>query len=243
MPKRDDPASYGQFCPVAMAAEILCTRWTALIVREMLCGSTRFNDIRRGLPLISPTLLSKRLKELEAAGVIDIVPVGEAGPSDYRLTTAGEDLRPVILGLGFWAQRWIESSLSLKNIDPALLMWDIRRNLNPKPLPTRRCVINFTYPEVEPGKQAWWLVVDGDGVDLCQFDPGFDVDLFVRCPLRSMTAVWMGMTTVERELEARRLDVVGDPSVARSMRDWLGLSVFAHEKSMRPSSEFDSPRL
>jgi DNA-binding HxlR family transcriptional regulator len=141
MPKRTDPPSYGQFCPVAMAAEIICTRWSALIIRELLCGSTRFNDLRRGLPQISPSLLSRRLKELETAGVVVSAPV--PGGHQYRLTAAGEDLRHVVMSIGFWGQRWIESSLSLKNLDPALLMWDMRRNLDPRPLPERRCVINF----------------------------------------------------------------------------------------------------
>ena len=118
MSDKIERGSYGQFCPVAMAAEIVCSRWTALVVRELLCGTTRFNDLRRGVPLMSPTLLSKRLKELEEAGVITTVPTGQAGVVEYRLTEAGEDLRPVVMSLGIWGQRWVESSLSLKNLDP-----------------------------------------------------------------------------------------------------------------------------
>ena len=166
MPQQQELGSYGQFCPVAMAAEIVCSRWTALIVREMLCGSTRFNDLRRGVPLMSPTLLSKRLKELEHAGVIAAVPTGQAGVFDYKLTEAGEDLRPVVMSLGIWGQRWVDSNLTLRNLDPSLLMWDMRRSLDPTPLPPRRCTINFLYPEVPPAKRSWWLVVDGK-VDLC----------------------------------------------------------------------------
>jgi DNA-binding HxlR family transcriptional regulator len=118
-----------------MAAEIICNRWTALVLRELLAGSTRFNDLRRGVPRMSPSLLSKRLKELEEAGVIAAKPTRRPGVREYRLTQAGEELRGVIDSLGFWGQRWIESSLSLKNLDPALLMWDMRRNLRPQPLP------------------------------------------------------------------------------------------------------------
>ena len=129
MRDRADQGSYGQFCPVAMAAEIICSRWTALVLREMLCGSTRFNDLRRGVPRMSPTLLSKRLKELEGAGVIEVRKTGRAGIPEYNLTRAGEDLRHIIMSLGVWGQRWVESSLSLKNLDPSLLMWDMRRNL------------------------------------------------------------------------------------------------------------------
>src|SRR5438128_922949 len=114
-----------------MAAEIICSRWTALVLRELLSGSIRFNDLRRGVPRMSPTLLSKRLKELEEAGVIAMHATGKAGAPEYRLTQAGEDLRGVIMSLGGWGQRWIESSLTLKNLDPSLLMWDMRRNIAP----------------------------------------------------------------------------------------------------------------
>lgn len=125
MPAQRDRGTYGQFCPVAMAAEIVCTRWTALVLRELLSGSTRFNDLRRGLPSMSPTLLSKRLKELEKAGVVEAVRAPNRGV-EYKLTEAGEELRPVVMSLGSWGQRWIESSISLKNLDPSLLMWDMR---------------------------------------------------------------------------------------------------------------------
>ena len=222
--------SYGQFCPVAMAAEIVCSRWTALILREMLCGTTRFNDLRRGVPRMSPTLLSKRLRELVDAGVISAMP-GSGSAVEYKLTRAGEELRDVIMSLGTWGQRWVESSLSLKNLDPSLLMWDMRRSLDPSPLPPRRCTINFLYPDVQSGKQSWWLVVDDRTVDLCSTNPGFDIDLYVRSSLRSMTAVWMGMTTVQKEIAAGQIELVGDKALAKSMQKWLGLSPFAKEKS------------
>ena len=229
MPRHHDPGSYGQFCPIAMAAEILCSRWTMLVVRELLSGSSRFNDLRRGVPLMSPTLLSKRLKELEDAGVIVSVPTTQRGVVEYRLTEAGEGLRPVVMSLGNWGLRWVESSLSLKNLDPSLLMWDMRRNLDPTPLPARRCTINFLYPEVRSGKRSWWLVVDGDTVDLCSSNPGFEIDLYVRSSLRSMTAVWMGLSTVQKEVDAGQIEMIGDRTLAQSMQRWLGLSVFAKE--------------
>jgi len=133
-----DLRTYGQFCPVSMAAEVLCGRWTPLIVRELLCGSTRFADLRRGVPRMSPTLLSQRLRELEVAGVVRIE-TGIRGTPEYHLTEAGEELRPVVMALGAWGQRWVESSVSLRNLDPSLLMWDMRRWLRPEPLPPRRC--------------------------------------------------------------------------------------------------------
>lgn len=222
----DDRGGYGQFCPVAMASEIVCSRWTALLLRELLAGSSRFNELRRGVPRMSPALLSKRLKELEAAGVVAVAP-NEKGVAEYRLTPAGEDLRPVVFGLGLWGQRWVESQLSLKNLDPSLLMWDMRRGLNPKPLPPRRCTIQFQYPELPENRRNWWLLVERGTVDLCSVDPGFDVDLVVVGPLRSMTAIWMGLATLRQEVLAGRLELLGDAQLARNMQDWLGLSPFA----------------
>ena len=224
--------SYGQFCPVAMAAEIFCSRWTPLILREMYCGTTRFNDLRRGVPRMSPSLLSKRLVEMREAGIIEEVAAKKGGGTEYQLTPAGEDLKPIVMSLGNWAQRWVESKLSLKKLDPSLLMWDMRRWLDPKPLPKRRCTIAYHFPEIEPGRQKYWLVIEPDGkVDLCNSDPGFEVDLFVTGSLRAMTAVWMGVTTVKKEVEARELELQGDAAIASAMQDWLGLSPFAKEKS------------
>jgi DNA-binding HxlR family transcriptional regulator len=231
MPQRTDLGSYGQFCPVAMAAEVVCARWTPLVLRELLCGSVRFNDLRRGMPRMSPSLLSKRLKALEEAGVIVAAPTNQAGVFEYRLTPAGEELRPVVMSLGFWGQRWVESTLSLKNLDPSLLMWDMRRHLDPTPLPPRRCAVEFQFPEVDVAKRSWWLVIEGGKVDLCSFDPGFEIDLYVRSSLRSMTAVWMGLATVRTEVEGRQIELIGDKDIAQSMQQWLGLSPFAKEKS------------
>jgi DNA-binding HxlR family transcriptional regulator len=221
-------SGYGQFCPVSMAAEVFCTRWTALVLRELLSGSTRFTDLRRGLPKMSPTLLSKRLKELEASGVIR-TETRPDGNSDYRLTEMGEDLRPLVMGLGIWGQRWVDSKLSLRNLDPSLLMWDMRRQINPKPMPKRRCTIHFQYPELSESDRNWWLVVDPGGVDLCSFDPGHEIDLLVCGPLRAMTSVWMGLTTLSVEVSAGRINLDGDPALVRSMVAWLGLSPFAGE--------------
>ena len=223
--------SYGQFCPVAMAAEIFCSRWTPLILREMAVGTRRFNDLRRGVPRMSPTLLSKRLMELRKAGVIEEVTTKKGG-KEYQLTPAGEDLKPIVMALGFWGQRWIDTKVSLKNLDPSLLMWDMRRGLDPKPLPKRRSTIAYHFIDTEPARQNYWLVVETDGtVDLCNADPGFEVDLFITGSLRAMTAIWMGVTTVKQEVEAKELEIQGDKAMASAMQEWLGLSPFAKEKS------------
>ncbi|GMG82917.1 helix-turn-helix domain-containing protein [Paralimibaculum aggregatum] len=225
-------AGYKQFCPVSMAAEILCTRWTLVLLRELIAGSTRFNDLRRGLPRMSPTLLSQRLRELQEAGVVERRPVhGESGMMEYRLTEAGRDLEGVVMAVGGWGQRWVESRASLRNLDPSLLMWDMRRNLDPRPLPKRRVVIQITYPELPASKRTWWLCVEPDGtVDLCWSDPGFEVDLHVTTDLRTMTGIWMGLTTVRAEHS--RIEMFGDSEIAGGMQDWLGLSPFAREKRM-----------
>jgi len=225
-------ASYGQFCPVAMAAEILCTRWTVVLLRELMAGSTRFNELRRGVPRMSPALLSQRLKELEQAGLIMRRPVrGEPGTLDYHLTEAGNELKPLIEAFGRWGQRWVSTDLSLTKLDVSLLMWDMRRNLDPRPLPRRRSTIAFQYPELPASQRNWWLLVDpAASVDLCSIDPGFDVDLYVSTDLRTMTAIWMGLETVRQAVSSRRLKITGDRKLTADIQTWLGLSPFARER-------------
>jgi len=226
--------SYRQFCPVAMAAEILCTRWTVLVLRELVAGSKRFNDLRRGLPRMSPALLSQRLKELEAANVICRNPsASEPGVFEYHLTAAGRELEPVVQGFGIWGQRWIDAELSLQHLDAPLLMWDIRRNINPDPMPARRVVVQFQYRDLPANQRSWWLLVDREAdIDLCAIDPGFDVDLYVSTDLRTMTAIWMGADTVRAALRAERLLLTGDRQLAASVENWLSLSPFAKERKL-----------
>lgn len=221
---------YKQFCPLAMAAEVLCTRWTMVLMRELIAGSTRFNDIRRGVPKMSPTLLSQRLKTLEESGIVERKPVpAERGVSEYHLTEAGRDLRDVVIAMGMWGQKWVESSLSLRNLDPSLLMWDMRRNLNPKPLPERRTVVQFVYHDLPSTKRDWWLVIEPAGeVDLCWADPGFEIDLYVSTDLRTMTAIWMGVTDVYEERE--KFEFSGSREISSTIQTWLGLSPFAVQK-------------
>ena len=210
-----------------MAAEMLCTRWTMVLLRELIAGSTRFNDLRRGVPKMSPTLLSQRLKELEAAGIIErrAVKIGERRlrlSSDRSRQGSAPDRR----SNGLLGTEMGRGPASLKNLDPSLLMWDMRRNLNPTPLPDRRTVIQFLYPELPASKRSWWLVVEAAGeVDLCWTDPGFDVDLYVSTDLRTMTAIWMGLSTVKKEGE--KIALTGDRDIASTMQSWLGLSPFA----------------
>jgi DNA-binding HxlR family transcriptional regulator len=226
--------SYKQFCPVAMAAEVLCTRWTMLLLRELVAGSTRFNDLRRGVPRMSPALLSKRLRDLEEAGIVRrVASRTEPGILEYHLTSAGLELKAVVQSIGNWGQHWVEAKLSLKNLDPSLLMWVMRRNLEPTPMPDRRCVVHFVYPELQAARRYWWLVIEPEtGVDLCSVDPGFDVDLYVTTDLRTMTAIWMGLTTVREATSSEKLMLTGNRQLASRMQTWLGLSPFAAEKKL-----------
>jgi DNA-binding HxlR family transcriptional regulator len=226
--------SYRQFCPVAMAAEVLCTRWTVVLLRELVAGSTRFNELRRGVPRMSPALLSRRLKDLEAAGIVTReASRSESGAFEYRLTASGRELGPIIEAFGIWGQRRIEADLSLQHLDVQLLMWDMRRNLNTTPMPQGRNVVQFVYPELPATQRSWWLIVDPkDDVDLCSVDPGFDVDLYVSVDLRTMTAIWMGLDTVRAAVASKRMILTGERRIASAMQTWLGLSPFAKEKKL-----------
>ena len=179
---------------------------------------------------MSPSLLSRRLTELEAAGIVRQVVEDERGTPEYQLTEPGRDLRPVIESIGIWGQRWVDADLSLDNLDPSLLMWDMRRNLDASPLPDERSVIQFIYSDLPLSQKNWWLIVEPDGmVDLCSVDPGFEIDLYVTTDLRPMTAIWMGLSTVKAERKNGALDLIGDQELSRHMQTWLGLSPFAVE--------------
>ena len=181
---------------------------------------------------MSPALLSQRLKELEETGLVERRPVpGEPMIHEYALTDAGRELQPLVLAFGKWGQRWIPSKLSLEQLDAQLLMWDMRRGLRFDPPPTRKLVIQFQYPDARPRERSWWLIVEpGQPVDLCSVDPGHDVDLYVTSPLRTMTAIWMGIDSVRQARADDRLHLTGDQMLASTMECWLGLSPFAVEE-------------
>lgn len=216
---------YAQFCPVAMASEILASRWTLVLLAEMQSGSTRFNEIRRGVPRMSPALLSKRLRELEAAGVIRRV---DGTAPEYRLTEAGQELKPIIASIGHWAMRWVDSECTLANLDAQLLMWNMRRKIDPQPLPARRVVVEFIYPELPREQRRYWLIVSpSTGTDLCSIDPGYEVDLYVTADLKAMTSAWMGMSKMKDEIESGQIVLSGDPELVRTLSVWMKLSSFA----------------
>ncbi|WP_185996222.1 winged helix-turn-helix transcriptional regulator [Nocardioides campestrisoli] len=212
--------SYGQFCPVAKAMEILDERWTLLVVRELLAGSTRFNELRRGNPKMSSALLATRLRTLERVGVVDRL-VDEHGRGSYRLTSCGEELRPVVEGLGAWGMRWI-GQLGAEDLDPHLLMWDVKRTVTASRWPPGRTVVEFRFHDVPARAARWWLCVGSGEVDACDVDPGFDVDLVVLTSLRTMVELWRGDRAWRDAERADELTVQGPPALARGLKDLLG---------------------
>jgi DNA-binding HxlR family transcriptional regulator len=212
-------SSYGQFCPVAKAMEVLDERWTLLVVRELMAGSTRFNELRRGNPKMSPALLSKRLRSLERAGVIRRDEVD--GRTSYHLTDCGMELRPVVEGLGAWGIRWI-GELGEDDLDPHLLLWDIRRTVALDAWPRRRTVVQFRFTDQPAGTATWWLCVAGDDADVCDYDPGFEVTATVVTTLATMVRLWRADRTWEDALRAGDLQIDAPSDVRRAVPAWLG---------------------
>ncbi|EJN34668.1 putative transcriptional regulator [Pseudomonas sp. GM78] len=221
--------SYGQFCTVARGAEALCERWTPLVVRELLCGSKRFNELHRGVPRMSTGLLAQRLRHLEEIGVVHRTAVGKVW--EYSLTEAGEELRPIIMALGHWGARWIGSRLRDDQLDAGLLMWDVRRFVRLETFPSRPVVIQFKFRDARSGEQAWWLVVEEGVADLCRDDPGRELTLVVDSSVRALTEVWAGDRTPREVLESRELRVDGAAQDAQNLWRWLGTSAFAGTRS------------
>ena len=206
-----------------------CERWTPLVVRELLCGSKRFNELHRGVPRMSTNLLAQRLRHLEEIGVIQRTATGKVW--EYSLTEAGEELRPIIMALGHWGARWIGSRLRDDQLDAGLLMWDVRRFARIETFPSRPVVIQFKFRDARPGEQQWWLVVEQGVADLCRDDPGRELTLVVDSSVRALTEVWAGDRTPQEVLQSRELRVDGAALDAQSLWRWLGTSAFAGTRS------------
>ena len=224
-------SSYGQFCTVARGAEVLCERWTPLVIRELLCGSKRFNDLRRGVPRMSTSLLAQRLQRLEEFGIVRRTAAGKVW--EYGLTTAGEELRPIVMALGHWGARWIGSRLRDEELDAGLLMWDIRRFVCIPEFPTHPIVINFQFRDARPGERTWWLVVEDGMADLCRDDPGRELTLVVDATVRALTEIWAGDLTPAQALKSREVRIDGARRDAQDLWRWLGTSAFASTRRVR----------
>jgi len=217
--------SYGQFCPLAQAAQLLCERWTLIVVRELIAGSTRFNEIKKGVPTMSPTLLSARLKQLVEAKVVD--QSGSKGNYTYSLTSAGLELRPIVELLGAWGHRWARSNLNKGDLDAGLLMWDMRRTVDPAVFPSYRIVVQFEYPDAPKGERDWWLVTENGEIDLCLNNPGYDVDIVIKCSLKTMTEIWICQQHFRDAVKKGDIKVLGDSKLTNKLQDWLRSSQLA----------------
>lgn len=223
---------YGQFCTVARGAEVFGERWTPLVVRELLCGSTRFNDIRRGVPRMSASLLTQRLRKLEEIGVVKRVAVPGGGAAEYHLTGAGEELRPIVMALGHWGARWIDSRLKRGQLDAGFLMWDIRRFVRLDAFPRGRpVVIQFRFTDAHAGERRWWLVVENGSADLCRDDPGPEPTLVVESTVLALTEIWTGDRDAGEAVESRAVRVRGGAHDVRDLWHWLGRSAFAETRA------------
>ncbi len=233
---------YSQFCPVAKACEVLTERWTPLVLRELLCGSRRFNDLQRGVPLMSRSLLAKRLRELEDVGLVEqrAAPEDRRG-NEYHLTPAGEEVRPIIESLGAWGQRWIVSDVDRDDVDPSLLMWDIRRNVRSVELPPRRIVIKVEFTNATRSQRRWWLLFDADGCDVCMTNPGFESDLDLTVDARDLTRYWIGRLTWPELIRCQDTGIVGPRWVQRSLPKWLGRSSFSEVDYLGAGAQHAGP--
>ncbi len=216
---------YGQFCPVAKATELIGEKWTLLILRELLLGTTRFNDFQRAMSRISPTLLAKRLRHLEECGIIIRKKLSGQKGYEYRLTAAGKELSPLIEVLAVWGMRWARGQLTNDELDVEFLMQELQRRLQTEHLPDGETVICLIFNELTKHK-TWWLLVDGDVVDLCTENPGKDVDLYINSSVRTMIEVWDGDVDMRTTLRNGSVKAHGLRHLIRTMPEWFGVCLY-----------------
>lgn len=229
---------FGQFCPVAIACEIVGERWTPLILRELLAGADQFNALHRGIPRISRPLLAKRLRDLEKAGVVAAQPLPAGRGYRYRLTPAGEELRSVIDALGAWGQRWT-TRVRRDTLDPQFLMWNMRRRIVHELLPPRRVVVRFHFtglPAAHRVHRIFWLLLEPTQAELCVEDPGYEVDLHVEAQMAAMAEVWLGERSLQSALQLGHVTMTGPRELQRAFPTWLRLSRFAAVARSAPAN-------
>jgi DNA-binding HxlR family transcriptional regulator len=216
--------AYGQFCPVALGAEIFAERWTPLILRELLMGGRRFSDIHRGVPRISRNLLTQRLHALKSAGIIEQRPAAD-GHQEYHLTVGGRELGPVIDALGTWGYRWAAKDLADKDLDPDFCMWSLRRLVRIDALPDERIVLLFRFRGHRD--RLFWLVLQRPDVDLCLFDPGYEVNLEIEAVVHALARVCLGHISLLEAMRDGQVEVHGPPHYRNALPNWLGVTRFA----------------
>jgi DNA-binding HxlR family transcriptional regulator len=227
---------YGQYCPLALAAELLCERWTLLVASRLIDGCSQFNEIHRGVPRISPTLLSKRLQQLERAGLITRSTARRGSPRTYSLTQAGRELEPIIEMLAVWGQQWARD-MTNDDLDPAFLVWSMHLNMNAARMPQRRTVLEFEFTGAPRDLRRFWLVCENGVIDMCIKHPGYDIDLHIDADLRLFIEAWRGIRDLRREIHAHRIRVTGPSDLRRQFPHWLKLNSLAQYPRKRPGRE------
>jgi DNA-binding HxlR family transcriptional regulator len=228
--------SYGQYCPLSLAVELLAQRWTLLVISRLVDGCSRFNEIQRGVPRMSPSLLSKRLRELERAGLVESRRSRRSTGREYLLTQAGRELEPLIDTLAVWGQRWARD-MSPDDLDPAFLVWSMHLRIDTRAMPAGRTVLEFELTGRPEDSERFWLVHEDGKVEMCLKDPGHDVDLLVRSDLLVFVEAWRGMRDLRGEIRTRRIRLFGPPELQRRFPDWLLLSALAPYQRQRPGRE------
>ena len=217
---------YGQFCPVSKAAGILSEKWALLIIRDLLGGSSRFQEFQYGMPKISPTVLTRRLNELCDAGLVARKKVHGRRGFEYSLTPAGRDLEPLIVHLGTWGMQWARSTLTDEEMNVYLLMIAFEKRIDTAQLPTRETVLHFDFDDTQIGNR-WWIVVRGGATDLCDYDPGPEPAVYISSDRRTMTEIYLGDISIAQARRSDRLKVSGASALTRSIQSWLRPSTFA----------------
>lgn len=226
---------YGQFCPVAKAAEVFCTRWTPLILRDLAAGPRRFSQLQRGVPLASPSLLSARLKELEAEGIVTREKTGSGNAWLYRLTEAGAEFAPIILALGTWGMHWTRRALAEGEISLDLLLWALEQSSDPAAFGRGRTLVELRFTDQPEHKRRWWFLNTDGTLEFCIRNPGHEVDLYVDADLPAMIHVWRGDMTLRAALADGRIELHGSRAARDAFPGWLGISQLAHVPSRAPS--------
>ncbi|SPF75999.1 putative HTH-type transcriptional regulator [Aliiroseovarius pelagivivens] len=221
---------YGQFCPIAKASEIIGEKWTLLIIRELLMGSRRFSELQRGLGAISPTLLTRRLVHLEDRGMIMKRRISGQKGFEYLPTESCRLLLPILLSLGDWGMQWARSNLTSKDYDVGLLITNLQRSIQPDKLPSGEVVIHFKFIDVQEGS-TWWLVVQSGEIDICDKDPGKDVDVYFTTTVKVMVDAWMGDTTYRKAIADGDMTIIGPRLLTDNVSGWMKPSVFSGSDS------------
>ncbi|SEW04903.1 transcriptional regulator, HxlR family [Aliiroseovarius sediminilitoris] len=226
---------YNQFCPVALTSELICNRWTTLILRAFFCGATSYSDIQGSAPLMSSAILSRRLRELEFANIIEVVPAKENARKRYQLTAAGKALFPIVDQMGIWAQNWLRREITLEeNMDPDVLFWELRQlNISRGIDVERRRVTEFNVSGVPAPKQRYWLIFEPDNIEICIKDPGHEVDLWITSSIKTLVEIWLGHVPLSQAYDEGALQLDGPRPEIEAFSEWFVLSHFAQAELER----------